>query len=86
MDDPTLITVAISAVTALGGVATSVGHWVAKQLQECKSEHRESRIRIEELHEEIREISTSVGEMRGQLTVYQRDQNEQNQVDTHKPA
>jgi hypothetical protein len=86
MDDPTLITVAISAVTALGGVATSVGHWVAKQLQECKSEHRESRIRIEELHEEIKEISTSVGEMRGQLTVYQRDQNEQNQVDTHKPA
>jgi len=86
MDDPTLITVAISAITALGGVATSVGHWVSKQLQECKSEHRESRIRIEELHEEIKEISTSVGEMRGQLTVYQRDQNEQNQVDSPDPA
>jgi hypothetical protein len=81
MDEPTLITVAISAVTALGGIVTAAGRWVALQLSECKSEHKESRIRIEELHEEIKVISTSVGEMKGQLTVYRREQNEHNQVD-----
>jgi len=81
MDDSTMITVAVSAVTALGGIATGVGKWVASQLQECKSEHRESRVRIEELHEEIKIISTSVGELKGQLTVYRDEQNEHNQVD-----
>ena len=70
-------------VTTLGGIGAalaagvaSVWKWADKQLAECKQEHKESRARIEELHDEIKEVSTAVGELRGQLSVYKTEGDE----------
>jgi len=71
MDTPTLLTTLGSIGGTLVAGATALWKWIAKQLDECKSEHKESRARIEELHQEIKTISTAVGELRGQLTVYE---------------
>ena len=66
----TSVTVGASITAAIPFVV-GFWKWVAKQLDDCKSEHKESRARIEELHQEIKTISTAVGELRGQLTVYE---------------
>lgn len=71
MDTPTLLTTLGSVGGTLIAGVTALWRWIAKQLDECKSEHKESRARIEELHQEIKTISTAVGELRGQLTVYE---------------
>lgn len=72
MDSSTLITIAGSVGGTIVAGATALWKWIAKQLEECKSEHKESRARIEELHNEIKDVSSAVGELRGQLTVYQK--------------
>ena len=58
MDTPTLLTTLGSIGGTLVAGATALWKWIAKQLEECKSEHKESRARIEELHQEIKTIST----------------------------
>lgn len=79
MDQPTIVTLALAALSGVGTGAGLLWKWIIKQLEECKGEHRQSRERIEELHEEIKEVSSSVGELRGQLIFYR---NHNNDVDT----
>lgn len=62
-------------VSALAGAVCTIWKWAEKQLTECKQEHKESRRRIEELHEEVKQVSTSVGELKGQLSVYKHEEN-----------
>jgi hypothetical protein len=71
MDSSTLITIAGSVGGTLVAGVTAIWKWIARQLEECKSEHKESRARIEELHNEIKVVSSAVGELKGQLSVYQ---------------
>lgn len=71
MDYTLLITTVTGAIASAATGATALWKWVARQLDECKAEHKASRERIEELHNEIKDVSISVGELRGQVTVYQ---------------
>jgi hypothetical protein len=75
MDTPTILTTLASVGGTLVAGAAALWKWIAKQLDDCKSEHRESRARIEELHEEIRNVSVTVGQLQGQLTAYQNPNN-----------
>lgn len=74
-DTPTLVTGIVTLLTAVMGSTTAVWRWVSKQLEECKGEHRESRARIEEMHEEIKMVSVTVKELEGKLQLrdYQMD-------------
>lgn len=69
-EDATLWTVLLSVTGALTTAGTAVWRWGTAQLAECKQEHRESRARIEELHEEIKTVTAAVGELKGELTAY----------------
>ena len=71
MDSSILITIAGSVGGTLVAGVTAIWKWIAGQLEECKSEHKESRARIEELHNKIEVVSSAVGELKGQLSVYQ---------------
>lgn len=71
MDYTLLITTVTGAIASAATGATALWKWVARQLDECKAEHKASRERIEELHNEIKDVSISIGELRGQVTVYQ---------------
>lgn len=71
MDYTLLITTVTGAIASAATGATALWKWLARQLDECKAEHKASRERIEELHNEIKDVSISVGELRGQVTVYQ---------------
>lgn len=71
MDYTLLVTAVTGAAASAATGATALWKWVARQLDECKAEHKASRERIEELHNEIKDVSISVGELRGQVTVYQ---------------
>jgi archaellum component FlaC len=71
MDYTLLITSITGAIASVATGATALWKWIDKPLIECKQEHKASRERIEELHNEIKDVSISVGELRGQVTVYQ---------------
>jgi hypothetical protein len=76
--------VLISLITSIGGTISVGGaafwKWVSKQLDDCKEEHKQSRQRIEELHDEIKVVSVTVGELKGQLFAYKTHHSE---VDTN---
>lgn len=66
----TIYTVIIAVVTTISTGGAALWSWITKQLNECKAEHKESRNRIEQLHEDLKNISIEVGKLNGQVTVY----------------
>lgn len=72
VDATTALTAVTGAVGTVGTAVTALWRWIARQLEECKAEHRESRERIEELHNDIKQVSETVGELKGRLSVYGR--------------
>ena len=83
MDIQTIAATVISILTPIGAAATGLWRWIVKQLDECKAKHAESLEKIDNLHDELRTLSEDVGNMRGQLSVYQSRKNTENKVDGH---
>ena len=81
MDVQTIIATAISILSPIGVAATALWRWIVKQLDECKAKHSESLEKIDNLHNELRTLSEDVGNMRGQLSVYQSRKITENKVD-----
>lgn len=75
-----IFTLLTPVALAVGSAVGFLGKWVMKQLDDCKSEHKQSRARIEELHDEIKVVSINVGELRGQLFAYKTRESD---VDRH---
>lgn len=86
MDFQTIITTVVSILTPIGAAATGLWRWIVKQLDECKAKHAESLEKIDNLHDELRTLSEDVGNMRGQLSVYQSRKNHENKVDGHQES
>ena len=74
MDFQTIAATAMSILTPIGAAAIAGVRWVIKQLEECKAKHSESLNKIDGLHVQLRDLSEEVGNMRGQLSVYQQNQ------------
>jgi len=81
MDIPTIVTTVLSILAPVGGAATALWKWIVRQLDECKAKHSESLAKIDNLHDELRTLSEDVGNMRGQLSVYQSRKNTEKGVD-----
>ena len=81
MDVPAVVTTVISILAPVGAAATALWKWIVRQLDECKAKHSESLTKIDSLHDELRTLSEDVGNMRGQLIVYQSRKNNENGVD-----
>lgn len=86
MDFQTIAATVISILSPIGVAATGLWRWIVKQLDECKAKHAESLEKIDNLHSELRTLSEDVGNMRGQLSVYQSRKNTENKVDDHKES
>lgn len=86
MDLQTIAATVISILSPIGVAATGLWRWIVKQLDECKAKHAESLEKIDNLHSELRTLSEDVGNMRGQLSVYQSRKNTENKVDDHKES
>ena len=86
MDFQTIAATVISILTPIGAAATGLWRWIIKQLDECKAKHAESLEKIDNLHDELRTLSEDVGNMRGQLSVYQSRKNTENKVDVHQES
>lgn len=86
MDLQTIAATVISILSPIGVAATGLWRWIIKQLDECKAKHAESLEKIDNLHSELRTLSEDVGNMRGQLSVYQSRKNTENKVDDHKES
>lgn len=84
VDGTTALTAVTGAVGTVGTAVTALWRWIARQLEECKAEHRESRERIEELHADIKAVSETVGELKGRLGVYAR-QYDTDHANRHAP-
>lgn len=81
MDLPTIAATVLSILAPIGAAATALWKWVVRQLDECKSKHSESLVKIDNLHEELCTLSEDVGNLRGQLRVYQSHKNDREHVD-----
>jgi hypothetical protein len=81
MDIPTIVTTVLSILAPVGASATALWKWIVRQLDECKAKHAESLVKIDNLHDELRTLSEDVGNMRGQLSVYQSRKNTEKGVD-----
>lgn len=81
MDVQTIVATAVSILSPIGVAATGLWRWIVKQLDECKAKHAESLEKIDNLHDELRTLSEDVGNMRGQLSVYQSRKNTHKHVD-----
>jgi hypothetical protein len=64
--------VVLGIITALGAVLSgAVGKmwiWFTAELRECKDDRKSLHDRVESLHTNIAEISTTVGRLEGRLT------------------
>lgn len=82
MDFQTIATTIVGVLAPIGTAAAALWRWLTKQLEECKAKHTESLDRIESLHKELRTLSEDVGNLQGQLTVYQASRKNENKVDS----
>lgn len=81
MDFQTIATTVAGVLTPLGTAAIGLWRWIVKQLEECKAKHAESLNKIDNLHTELRILSQDVGNLKGQLTVYRKEQTDNKTVD-----
>lgn len=81
MDIQAIAATVISILSPIGIAATGLWRWIVKQLDECKAKHSESLEKIDNLHSELRTLSEDVGNMRGQLSVYQSRKTAEKSVD-----